>query len=285
VEYPTAHSLSSSETAEALSGAPEEFLQAPVGSSRSPLVSNDPSAQRFVSVPSIRRIQEAMLKNVAARKTVVWEKADFTALSQKQLDAIQLVVSSLLYAESHGGEVLGNLLVRAHFADISDAFAIQILDESHHAWLLTRYLLDAMKRRISKRPVFTWLAVAQMQRVRDPLMCAMAAGFYVECGAAEVQSELIQKVDEPLLNQIFRAIYQDESRHQALGRESVMFLLDTPRYKAAWRRERAKMYRHFLDFYSQITLNQFSVSSSYFGIDINKIHQRTLERVDAAIPL
>jgi hypothetical protein len=88
-----------------------------------------------------------------------------------------------------------------------------------------------------------------------------------------------------LLNQIFRAIYQDESRHQALGRESVMFLLDTPRYKAAWRRERAKMYRHFLDFYSQITLNQFSVSSSYFGIDINKIHQRTLERVDAAIPL
>jgi hypothetical protein len=262
-----------------------EGAHSPLGSSRSPLASDDPAARRFLSVPSVRRIEESMLKNVAERQSVVWERADFSSLSPKQIDAIQTVVSSLLYSEAHGGEVCGNLLNRSPFADISDAFAIQILDESHHAWLLTRYLLDTMGRPIIKRPLITWLAVEQLKRLRDPLLCTLAASFYVECAAAEVQSELIHKVDEPLLNQIFRVIFRDESRHQALGREAVLFLLDTPRYKASWRRERAKMYRHFLDFYSRITLNHYKESASYFGIDLKGIHQRTLERVDESIPL
>lgn len=257
----------------------------PQPASRTAIIASDPRAERFVSVPSIRRIEEAMIKNVVSRQSIAWERADFSNLTAKQVDAIQLVVSSLLYSEEHGGEVCGNLLNRSRYADISDAFAIQILDESYHSWLLARYVLDVMKRPIVKRPLITWLAVEQLKRLRDPLICTLAASFFVECAAAEVQSELIQKVDEPLLNQVFRLIFRDESRHQALGREAVLFLLQTPRYKNTWRTERARMYRHFLEFYSRITLNQYSKSASYFGISLKRIHERTLERVHEAVPL
>jgi hypothetical protein len=238
-----------------------------------------------VLVPAVRTIKEAMLKNDAQRQPIDWDAADFSGLSARQLTAIQRVVSSLLYSEIHGGAVCGNLLNRVPYADISDAFSVQILDESHHSWLLTRYLLDAMRRSVVRPPVVTWLAVEQLRRLRDPLISTMAASHFVECAAAEVQLELIHKVNEPLLVDIFGAILRDESRHQALGRESMLFLLETPEYKNSWRRHRARMYRHFVEFYSRITLNRYSEYASLFGIDLPRIHRRTLERVDHAVPL
>jgi hypothetical protein len=255
------------------------------GSSRSPLNSTDPAAGQFVTVKSVRKISEAMLHNASSRQTIDWEAADFSGLLPKQKDAIQRVVSSLLYCESHGGEVCGNLLNRVPYSDISDAFALQILDESHHSWLLTRYLLDSMRRPVLKAPFIAWAAIAQLQRLRDPLICTLAAGYYVECAAAEVQTELINKIDEPLLRQVFRVILRDEARHQALGREAVLFLLETPPYESEWRRGRAKLYRHLLDLYSRLTLRQYSDCASLFGIDIRRIYNRTLEKIDDAVRL
>jgi len=247
--------------------------------------STDPVVGRFVAVPGVRKIKEAMLRNVAVRKTIAWEVADFSQLSTKQTEAIQQVVSSLLYSEGHGGEVCGNLVNRVHYSDISEAFAVQILDESHHSRLLTQYVRGIMKRPILKPPFLSWLAVEQLKRLRDPIICTMAASHFVECAAAEVQIELVHNVDEPLLKQVFQVILRDEARHLSLGREALLFLLETPFYKKSWKREKALIYRYLLEFYSRITLNQYSSFASLFGIDIQRIQKRTLEKVDQAVPL
>jgi ribonucleotide reductase beta subunit family protein with ferritin-like domain len=248
------------------------------------LASPDPTVGRFVAIPPVRKIKEAMLNNVAKRKTITWEVADFSQLSSKQTAAIQQVISSLLYSEAHGGEVCGNLVNRVPYSDISEAFAVQILDESHHSRLLTQYLRGTMKCPVRKPPFLSWLAIEQLKRLRDPIICTMAASHFVECAAAEVQIELVHKVEEPLLRQIFQVILRDEARHQALGREALVFLLATPLYKKKWKREKAFIYRYFLEFYARITLNQYSDFASLFGIDIQRIHRRTLEKVHQSVP-
>ena len=245
----------------------------------------EPDQDKLVPVPSVRRIRQSMVDNDLHRQAVRWGTADFSRLSSKQVDAVHRVVSSLLYAESHGNEVCGNLIRRIPYSEITDAFAVQILDESHHTRLLTRYVLAEMRRPILRPPLIAWLTVKHLQHVGDPLVCAMGAGYFVECAAAEVQWELIHNVEEPLLAEVFNVILRDESRHQALGREATVFLLDQAPYREGWKRARARMYRHFLAYYSRVTLNHYAECAKVFGIDLARIHKRTLDKVAAALPL
>ncbi len=237
------------------------------------------ATDQFICIPSVNKIKQQMLDNNAQRQEIAWGTADFSGMSAKQVDAIHQVVSSLRYSEAHGGDVCGNILNRVPYDDISNAFAVQILDESHHCQLLTRYINEEMGRPIIRPTAITWLALEQLKRLHDPLICALAGGYFVECAAAEVQHELVKKIDEPLLVQIFRSILRDEARHQALGRESVRFLLNTPAYEKGWKRTRARLYQKFLNSYSRMTLNRYAEFAKLFGIDVQRIHRRTLERV------
>jgi len=144
---------------------------------------------------------------------------------------------------------------------------------------------EELRRPNGRVPVVVGYANWQLSKMRDPLICAMAASHFSETGAAEVQSELVAKVDEPVLVDVFRSILRDESLHIALGREAVRFLLECPSYRTGWRRERARMYRYFLEFYSGVALGRFRKAAVFFGIDVDQIRRNTLERVRETIPL
>jgi len=253
--------------------------------SRSALESNDDVARRYTPVPGVRRVKQAMVKNEANRTAVTWGTADSTRLSSAQLDGVHTVVSSLLYAESHGNDVCSNLICHVPYADISDAFAVQVLDESHHAWMLTRYLKQELRRPIIRRPLVPWLIVEQLKLIHDPLLCALSASFFIECAAAEVQAEIIRKVDEPLLVEIFRTISRDESRHIALGREVVAFLLDDPAQRRGWRRIRNRVFRDFLRLSAERTFHHYAPLAKLFGIDVPRALRHTMERLDGAVGL
>jgi len=244
-----------------------------------------PLEERFESIPSVVRVKAAMLKSEASREAVEWGAADFSRLSAKHVDAIHEIVSSLRFNEAHGGIIGANLANRIPYRDISEAYTVQMLDESHHTWLLTRYETEELRRPSLRVPFVVGYANWQLSHMRDPLICAMAGSHFIETGAAEVQTELIAKVDEPLLVHIFSTIHRDEMRHIVLGREAVRFLLDRPPYKTGWRRERGRMYRHFLEFYSRLALGRFRKAAQYFGIDVDRIRTNTLARVREAVPL
>jgi len=113
----------------------------------------------------------------------------------------------------------------------------------------------------------------------------MGAGHFIECAAAEVQFEMIHKIGEPLLAEVLKVILRDEARHQALGRAVTLFLLEQSDYKRGWKRDRAKIYRHFLNYYSQVLFNRYGDCAKLFGIDLAQVHRRTIDKVAAAVPL
>jgi hypothetical protein len=146
-------------------------------------------------------------------------------------------------------------------------------------------VLEELRLPIPRPPLVTWLAVELLQRLRDPLLSSLSASFFVEAAAAQIQAQLVERIDEPLIAAIFRVILRDESRHVALGREVVSFLLTDPDQRRGWKRIRKRVYRRNLYGYSAVTLAQYGPVARLFGIDTKKALAHAIERVDAAMTL
>lgn len=236
-------------------------------------------------IPAVRRITNAILKNEAGRPPVAWGSADFSRLSAPRQDALWRITSSILFGEVHGRAIYASLLVRLPYRDLSDGFAAQILDEDHHARILSRYVVTEMRRPIASPLLAARYAVVELKRLRDPLIATLAASLFVECTAGELVAELATVSREPLLTQILRTILRDEGRHKALGREAALVLLDLPTYRRRWARQKARLYRVFNDRYCRFVFGRYARWTRVLDFDVDAVHRRAMAAIHDAVPL
>lgn len=237
-----------------------------------------------VPIPSVRRMRNLLLKNDFDRPAIAWGTADFSRLSAPHLDALQSIMSSILAGEVYGRDIYANLCTRVPYRDISDAYAAQILDESHHSRLLTRYLREEMRRPVERPILAARYSMKQLARLRDPLIATLTASLFVECTAAEMLAALVPRIEEPLLANILRTILRDEGRHSALGREASLFLLDTPRYKRGWHREKARLYRYFTEHFLYFLFRRYAKFAALLHVDTDGVCKRAIEKVHEVMP-
>jgi rubrerythrin len=240
---------------------------------------------QYSPVPRVLNIRHAILRNDNERPSVAWGEADFSRLSSDQIDALQMVLSSVLSGEVHGRDIYAHLLAIVPYRDISDAYAAQILDENFHSRLLTRYLREEMHRPVLEPLLLARYAIRELLRLRDPLIATLAASLFVECTAAEMVAELMHKVKEPLAAQVLQVILRDEARHKALGREAALFLLETPPYKRRWAREKAKLYRFFNEHYCRFLFSSYGKFTQSLDFDAQAVHRRAMAAIHEAVPL
>ena len=233
---------------------------------------------------NMHRVREAMVRNECNRHSLPWGSTDLSRLTKRQRAAIHRIMSQLTAGEIAGRDISANLCRRMPHPELSDAFAAQILDESHHTAIFTRYVTQELRQPIEPPWLLVRYATAQLSRLGDPLIAALTASYFVEHTAAEVLSTLAARVDEPLCRALLRHVIRDEGRHTTLGREATLYLLDTPRYRHGWRRTRARVFRHFTELFLPIVFGQYAREAAAFDIDVRALCRKAIHTVHAVMP-
>lgn len=231
----------------------------------------------------LERVVRATLKRNAERPELDWSLFDPSRLDDEQRRALGFFLRQMRYIEGTSPANLATLAKHTPVAALRSAYAAQMQDERAHAALIGRYadLLDAPT-------AVRWENVVGCEvgklLQRDPYVGALAVLTSIEFYATALIDEVLARVDEPLLGELFRHILKDEARHRVLAIEAVQLLEREGVGQGKLTRARVAFARRMVDVYFMgLVAPALSRFAAPLGLPGREVYERARDEIADAL--